>query len=1079
MLFTDFFRRVARAPRKPRRPRRRTVPLSLEALEDRCVPSTVTIAQDNGNDNAPLGGSLREAIINANKSPGPTTIDFGIPGAGLHVITLASSLPDITASNMTIDGNYQVELDGSNAGNADGLVLKGNNCLVQQLSIVNFAGAGITVEGNGNKIEACYLGRDFDGNLSNLGNGIGVYTNQAVGLSLDGSFIEDNSTDGVHVYHSAGITISNTAFESNTEDGVRVIGGLQSREPFTTRIIHNEMDGNLANGIHLISSSGNLIGDSSAGGNLIGTDNAQDKDEGNHGDGVLIESTADALSTNNTLTNNTMADNYLNGVVLSGAGTSKNTLMSNHIGTDEEGDADEGNGAAGVRIEAAATKNTLKGNFIAGNYGNGVTLTDAGTSNNDLVNNYIGATFISTGPEMPLALIPLGNHLDGVALLDGATQNHIGGAGLFLAGKGNLIVNNGNSGVRLIHPATTLNEIQGNIIGLDPAGKTAMSNSLDGVRLEDGASNNLVGGGSGAGQDPFQSGLGNLISKNGEDGVRITDPGTTGNQVEGNRIGTDVTGMSTRGNVVSMSIRNSATGNFVGGAFVGAAKSYGNLISGNNTSGVLLDGWGTTGNVVQANEIGTTRAGTDPLPNLADGVRITGGANGNTIGGIAGMALYFPGNLISGNGHNGVLIDGLFTRNNLVEGNQIGTDFTGSKAVPNTLNGVVVIIGASSNFIGASTPGAGNLISGNNQSGVVVSSNGNFVVGNFIGTKASGLAALGNQEDGIDLLSSNNGVGRNLISGNMLNGLVIEGSSNVVLTNKIGTDATGTFSVANQQDGVLLQVLTGPGNNLVGAPSAGAGNLISGNGWNGIDITGPGSAGNQVEGNRIGTDAAGQSAVGNHHSGILIDNTTGYTIGGKTVAAGNLISGNWWDGVLITGMQSNGLVVLGNRIGTNAAGKAPVPNLKNGVHIDQGASNNLIGGTGSADGNLISTNALDGVLISFYVSEGNKVFGNRIGTDVSGQTALPNGHHGVELLQAGGNFIGSDAPGAGNLISGNTLHGVRLDGAAGNLVAGNLIGTNVTGMKACPTAATASICWTAPPTTPSAAFPRAPARPAT
>ena len=132
----------------------------------------------------------------------------------------------------------------------------------------------------------------------------------------------------------------------------------------------------------------------------------------------------------------------------------------------------------------------------------------------------------------------------------------------------------------------------------------------------------------------------------------------------------------------------------------------------------------------------------------------------------------------------------------------------------------------------------------------------------------------------------------------------------------------------------------------------GAGNLISGNARVGIWIDGTTASRNVVQGNTIGTTANGQSALGNGLSGVMTDGALNNTIGGTTAAARNIISANHGVGVLFTD-DSNGDVVEGNLIGTNASGTALLGNADEGVVIEYGSATNLVGGTTPGAANLI------------------------------------------------------------------------------------------------------------------------------
>ena len=191
-----------------------------------------------------------------------------------------------------------------------------------------------------------------------------------------------------------------------------------------------------------------------------------------------------------------------------------------------------------------------------------------------------------------------------------------------------------------------------------------------------------------------------------------------------------------------------------------------NLISDNTNHGVEIFGTGTSGNVVAGNFIGTDSTGTVAIAN-GNGVEIDSGASGNTIGGLTSTPGTGLGNLISGN-HTGVFITDAGTMDNVVAGNLIGTDITGTVAIANGNDGVEIDSGASGNTIGglASTPGTGlgNVISGNTVEGVEITGSGsssNEVAGNIIGLNAAGTSALGNVADGvvIDTSASGNTIG--------------------------------------------------------------------------------------------------------------------------------------------------------------------------------------------------------------------------------------------------------------------------------------------------------------------------------
>lgn len=169
---------------------------------------------------------------------------------------------------------------------------------------------------------------------------------------------------------------------------------------------------------------------------------------------------------------------------------------------------------------------------------------------------------------------------------------------------------------------------------------------------------------------------------------------------------------------------------------------------------------------------------------------------------------------------------------------------------------------------------------------------------------------------------------------------------------------------------------------------------------------------NLITGNFIGTNFGGTVATANA-TGIIIAAGSGNTIGGTTVTARNVISGNTLNGIVISS-SGGGTTVAGNLIGTTLPGTGHLSNGGDGVLINGGSPNNYVGGISVGAGNVISGNAADGVLITAPGTTGNLIAGNFIGTDISGSTALFNGSSGVDLTAgAAGNTLLNNTIGAG------------------------------------------------------------------
>jgi len=495
------------------------------------------------------------------------------------------------------------------------------------------------------------------------------------------------------------------------------------------------------------------------------------------------------------------------------------------------------------------------------------------------------------------------------------------------------------------------NLVTGNLVGIDLAGNVAANST--GIAIGGGSTGNTIGGVSVADR--------NVVSGNSGDGIDIAGNGTASNVVEGNIIGTAANGTSSLANGRGVVVENGASGNTIGGTTPGA----GNVVSGNTGDGIAFTDDGTSANVVVGNLIGVDSTGSAPLPNGGAGVSLGGGVDGTTIGGTVAAAR----NVISGKETGGICICGTATHT-VVEGNFVGTDSSGTAAVnANGGTGIVLSGGATVNTIGGTAPGAGNVVSGNPNAGVEITGAGT--------------------------------------------------SSNVVAGNKIGTDVSGMNFVAGQPVGVLISA--GASANTIGGTVAASRNVISGNGY-GVYLTDSETSANRVRGNYIGTDATGAGPLGNS-TGVVDAGGTGNIIGGTTPGARNIISSSLNDGVTV---GSDDAAVEGNYIGTDVTGTRP---LANGVGIDvDGGSGSVIGGTKKGAGNVVSGNVGDGIMVVGSTTTGLKVEGNLVGSDASGAAALGNGNDGV-FISATGNTIGGITAADANVIAFNHAWGVeRQDG---------------------------------------------------
>jgi CSLREA domain-containing protein len=509
-----------------------------------------------------------------------------------------------------------------------------------------------------------------------------------------------------------------------------------------------------------------------------------------------------------------------------------------------------------------------------------------------------------------------------------------------------------------------------------------------------------------------------VINRYSRDGIRVRAEHAV---IKGNYIGTDVTGTVPMGNGANGVDVCCEFTNPPRAVIGGLMPEDRNIISANGTSGISLDQLYSIvthegRNVIQGNYIGTDVTGMVALGNQGDGILIEESGL-NSIGGTATGA----GNVISANQANGVGIAGEYADENLVSGNFIGTDYTGMSALGNQTNGVLV--NGDQNTIGGLTGADGNVISANLLSGVFINSGTkNNVQGNRIGVDVTGTAPLGNHGAGVAIYAALTLVGgttthaRNIISDNWLDGVRVEAGAVLVKGNYIGTDITGTAALGNHRNGVFVSAT---GSIDIGGGETGAMNVISGNLLVGVSLE-AGSNDVAVYGNRIGTNAAGTAALGNIKSGVYVGGTN-IEIGASFEGAQNLISGNGGSGIAI-GDTANEVVIKNNFIGTDATGMNALGN-DIGIEVGHwtGAASLKIGGANIApnEGNLISGNHEEGILLYF----GAKVWGNKIGTDVTGTGALGNGGNGI-LVKGSGNQIGG--VNSGNTIAFNDKHGVAV-----------------------------------------------------
>ena len=305
--------------------------------------------------------------------------------------------------------------------------------------------------------------------------------------------------------------------------------------------------------------------------------------------------------------------------------------------------------------------------------------------------------------------------------------------------------------------------------------------------------------------------------------------------------------------------------------------------------------------------------------------------SGINAGGASGLVAFVGNNTVRGLvinrfGNTGIYLDG--AGNNTIQCNFIGTDATGELDRGNVTG--IWVNNIANNIIGGTTPGQGNLVTANFSDGLWIvgpNANDNIVQGNYIGTNATGTTQVGHSSVGIGLSGSNNLVGgplpgaANVIVGTNSYGMNIfspSGAFNTIQGNYIGTNAAGSIGLYNLTNGIVID--TGAHDNSI------KDNVIARNNRHGIYILDATSANNVIQGNWIGTDIAGTASLPNSENGILIDAALGTIIGGVTANEANTIINNGGHGVAIVNTTAVNNRVRGNHIYANG-----------GLGIDLGA----------------------------------------------------------------------------------------------------------------------------------------------
>ena len=1036
------------------------------------MTSLSTFEVTNTNDAGP--GSLRQAILNANNQAGKDTITFNIPGNGPHTIQPLSALPDIT-DPVVIDGSsqpgadcsvwplkLQIELDGTNAGDANGLTL-------------NSGGSGSTIKG---LVINSFQRIDAGGNgiLLNSSSNNTIQCNY-IGTDLTGATAKANQRQGVLLIDDA---------DSNR------IGGIGAG---------NLISGNGANGIATRQS--NFDGNPGAAsadkgiieGNLIGLNANGTEALTNDGDGIDIADFASDWIIGGTAagTRNILSGNEFQGIIIDDY-ASNILVQGNYVGTDISGTKALPNKSQGISIDNYSRNITIGGataearNIISGNNFIGIKVQNF-SSNVFIYGNYIGTDLTGT-KAIPNSLNIGFDPSEAVEINDNADSVFFGGS---QPGQGNIVSGNAGWGLQIDYEATNI-FVRGNKIGVDANG-TPLGNASHGIRITDTKSNINIGG--------IEAGEGNIIAYNGGAGVLVNigfrnqgiQANISGNSIFNNAelgIDIDLTDQNNNKDLVDGVTPNDSldadTGpnglqNFpvLTASTSGALSTSieGTLNSTPNTNGFRIeffsntvcngDSLGATQNAQNGEGqtfIGFTTVNTDAsgnasfnatfLVSLASGTFITATAtdpNGNTseFAQCISTTVLSSSPLVVVNTNDagpGSLRDAI-----LVANDRPGIPDTITFNIPGNGPHTIQPLSALPDITDPV------VIDGSSQQGADCSVWPPTLQIELDGTNAGDANGLtlnsggsGSTIKGLVINSFQNSQFTDLLG----NGILLNSSSNnTIQCNFIGTDLTGATAKTNQGDGILL--IDDADSNRIGG--IGAGNLISGNYINGISTRqsnfdgNPGAASADkgiIEGNLIGLNADGTEALANDSDGIdITDFASDWVIGGTAAGTRNILSGNEFQGIIIDDYASN-ILVQGNFVGTDISGTKALPNKSQGITIDDYSRNITIGGASAEARNIISGNNFIGIKVQDF-SSNVFIYGNYIGTDLTGTKAIPNGLNGQrEAVEIDDNadsvFFGGSQAGQGNIVSGNAGWGLQIDYEASNIfVKGNKIGVDANG----------------------------------
>ncbi len=899
------------------------------SLSLKAATYTVDITGDTDDlgTSTPGTNTLRKCIRLANANPGLDSIRFNI-GIAPYVINRTINVSIIDP--VVIDGYTEA---GAVAG--------------APLITVTFVG------NNGFHLAAGSDGSTISGIII-YGTNRGIYVENSDSCTISGNFIGTNAT----ATGSAPTVIQWSGIEVNSSDHITIggAGGLIDRNIISDC---NE-DGIRINNASVGASINN---------NYIGTDITGNVALGNNQNGIDISNN----SLNATITNNIICSNGQPGIFIF-QNADYPTITGNRIGLGADGTTQLGNTGQGINIE-----NTLKPiiggtsiserNYVSNNTNIGIRLFNADSV--IIKGNFIGLNENGDADH--------GNVEHGI-WMNQSDYPTIGGGE---AGARNYI--SGNNQFGLFIETSLAPTIIDNYFGTDTTGNVGIGNGQSGIRLVNNCHNPIIA-------DNIS-----CASTNGQ-GIQISNCDNP--LITGNRVGLALDGVTQLGNQnIGINLENCYKP-IIGGATL-AERNY---VSNNNQIGIRIQNGDSV--IIKGNYVGLNEAGDTDYGNNNMGVWMLDSDYPTIGGGEAGARNY-----ISGNSQTGLHIERSLSP--VVVDNYIGTDVTGLNPIGNQGFGVRIVNSCDDPLV------TDNIISANTQHGLGITQSPRPIVkSNIIGLGLDEITAMGNGQRGIEIIESDSAqVGgtlvseRNYIADNGQLGIHMNNSANSRIEgNYIGTDATGTAAKGNGNQGIEVVLCDSI---VIGSPNGGR-NIIVDNGDNGITVSNCLYA--TVQSNFVGVGADGGfndalPQLGNAQHGIILAGDSHYSlIGGSNPEERNIVSNNGSagaaDGIRLGG-PARGVQVLGNYCGVDSTGTKERGNTWAGISVN-GNDSTYLGGSGQYEGNITSGNHHEGIYLAFATN--TFIRNNKIGTDTSGTQPLGNYWYGIRF--------GSNGASTNNIVGG-------------------------------------------------------------